>query len=97
MVRRAARDLRHHTGKAQSPEVELVHKGFDDAHGIVGHHIVVQALGKQGDLPAVFPFNETLHAALRRSRAAYQINAFPHSLDPEKTFNSLHKVERLSA
>lgn len=65
MVRRAACYLRHHAGKAQSPEVELVHEGFDDAHGIVGCHIVVQAVRKQGGLPAVFPFNETLHPALR--------------------------------
>ena len=65
MVSRAACCLRHHAGKAQGREVEFVHEGLDDAHGIVGRHIVVQALRKQGGLPAVFPFNETLHPALR--------------------------------
>jgi hypothetical protein len=70
MIRRAACCLRHHPGKAQSHQVGFVHEGLTDAHGIVGRHIVVQALRKQGGLPAVFPFNETLHAALRRSRTA---------------------------
>ena len=65
MVRWAACHLRHHSGKAEGGQVQLVDEDFDDAHGIVGRHIVVQAIRKQGGLPTVFPFNETLHLALR--------------------------------
>ena len=65
MGRRPACCLRHHPGKAAGRQVELGHERGDEAHGIVGRHIVVQALRKQGGLPAVLPFNETLHPALR--------------------------------
>ncbi len=65
MIGRAACGVRENAVEPQSVQVELLDKSFDSAHRIVGRHIVVQALRKQGGLPAVFPFNETLHAALR--------------------------------
>ena len=45
MVRRPACRLRHHAGKAQGRQVQFVNEGFNDAHGIVGRHIVVQTRG----------------------------------------------------
>ena len=82
MIGRPPCHLRHNAGKAQGREVQFVDESLDDANRIVLRHIVVQAIRKQCRLPPVLTLNETLHPDPRRSGITYQINAFPHRLDP---------------
>ena len=43
----------HDTGKAERGEVEFVHEGIDGAHRVIRGHVVVEAVGQQGDLVTI--------------------------------------------
>ncbi|SKY84766.1 Uncharacterised protein [Mycobacteroides abscessus subsp. massiliense] len=75
MVRRPAGRLRHHAGKAQTRQIQLLDEGLDGADRIVLADIVVQAVRQQRGLTTVLPLDETLHACPRLSRPEQRIRS----------------------
>ena len=74
---------RRNTIKAQCAKIEFVDEHLDDTNRIVLGDVVFKTIGKQCRLPAILAFDKTLHPDLSDDRESlYQINAFPHRLDP---------------
>jgi hypothetical protein len=63
MVRGTPSDRRRHPLEAKARQIKFVDEHIDHANRVVLGNIVVQTLGQQRDLRAVFPFDESLHVA----------------------------------
>src|SRR3954451_8551151 len=85
MIRGPPGHLRHNTGKAQRFQVEFVNEDIDDADRIVLRHVVVQAGGKRCRCWRSSPSTKRFIPTPADRESLYQISAFPHSLDPDRT------------
>src|SRR5262249_22056478 len=61
MIRRPARRFRLDSAKPKRSQIKLLDKDIDHSNGVVLADPVFRALRKQRALPAIDPFNETLH------------------------------------
>ena len=64
MIGRAACGRRGNPGKSQRAQVQFVDEDFNCANRIVFRYVVIQTLGKQGNLCPVFAFDESLHVRI---------------------------------
>ena len=66
VVRRPPRHRRISASKAKLHQIEFFDKGVDRADRVVLDEVVVQTLGQQRDLRAVFTFDKSLHTAAQK-------------------------------
>jgi hypothetical protein len=58
MIRRPASSLRIKLVESEIGQIELLDKGVNNANRIILADPVLQAIGKQRDLPAILAFNK---------------------------------------
>ncbi len=74
--------------KTQTAQIKLIDKDIDHPNRIVFADPVLQSLGKQGALIAIYALDKTLHHGLpSKDRRIIAPAAFLHSLDPFETFS----------
>jgi len=67
VIGRSARRRRRHTLEAQTPQIQFIDKDIDDPDGVILGHIVIETLGKQSLLPAIYTLNEAVHTHLLKT------------------------------
>jgi hypothetical protein len=86
MIARPAGRPRRNPVKPQAAKTELVNKNIDHPNRVVVTDPVFQPIRKQGALPAIHPFNETLYQTLPLGHERIIAwRAFSHSPDPKAT------------
>src|SRR3984957_17086569 len=79
------------TGKAKSTKIKLIDEYFDDPNRIVLGDVIVQRLGQQKRLSAVFTFDETTHRQPSKIKPILaDSGAFLHTLAPLRTQAERH-------
>jgi hypothetical protein len=58
MIRRSANGLRINPAESEIGQIKLLDKGVNNANRIILADPVLQAIGKQRDLPAILAFNQ---------------------------------------
>src|SRR5207249_7996077 len=87
MVRGPASRFRHHTGKTQRCQIQLVYEDVDNPHQAIFTHVVVEAVWKQCYLTTVTAFDKSGHPNLQVSPwILIKNHPFSHSLGGQETF-----------
>jgi hypothetical protein len=97
VIGRPSRRCRMNTGKAKSTKIKLVDKDFNDPNRVVRGDVIVQRLGQQKRLSAVFTFDETPHRQPSEIEPILaDSGAFLHSLDPSQSYGEQNTLPESS-